>query len=135
MVVDVTLAVAVLRWDTPVPGMGFTRVVLRGGRRGGPDSGPASGLWCGGGCPGLDLEKGLAIKSQNPWRPSTSSLRGRCSVFRLLCVREVQNAGCCLLEEVRAVRPGLLEWMKRRKGTGRVSIYSVKTIMNYNPRI
>jgi hypothetical protein len=98
-------------------------------------SGPASGLWCGGGCPGLDLEKGLAIRSQNPWRPSTSSLRGRCSVFRLLCVREVQNAGCCLLEEVRAVRPGLLEWMKRRKGTGRVSIYSVKTIMNYNPRI
>jgi hypothetical protein len=39
VVVDVTLAVAVLRWDwdTPVPGMGFTRVVLRGGRRGGPD--------------------------------------------------------------------------------------------------
>lgn len=39
----------------------------------------------------------------------------------LLCVREVQNAGCCLLE-ARAVRPGLLEWKKRRKGIGSVSI-------------
>jgi hypothetical protein len=68
VVVDVTFAVAVLRWDwdTPVPGMGFTRVVLRGGRRGGPGSGPASGLWCGGGCPGLDQKKWSRDKKSKP---------------------------------------------------------------------